>query len=226
MDVRSTERSCRWNERLFCPDWANLSPDLAEGSPNGLDANRLQRCWGDMLEISEELTDARLKTGDRYNESSRLAAPVLPKAFSERVRAAEKSGFFGTRRENVVFSAVESWLNFGTINAGHSRRTPRNRTASSKPPQLEDKFYFKIFSSPAFSVLLEDGWKLRLFWKNQGLRSSSGKEIQAGIPLFLLPHSALFPRMSQAGKKRVSKTATLLKRKFIPFDLNGLMPEM
>ena len=55
----------------------------------------------------------------------------------------------------MVFSAVESWLNFGTINAGHSRRTPRNRTASSKRRQAEDKLFLEIFSPHAFHVLSE-----------------------------------------------------------------------
>ena len=70
----------------------------------------MQHCWGDTLEISEELTEAGLETGDRDKESSRLATPVLPKAFLQRVRAAEVSGVGGTRWKNVVFSAVESWF--------------------------------------------------------------------------------------------------------------------
>ena len=120
---------------------------------NGLEANRFRLCWGDTLEISEELTDAKLKTGDRYNESSRLETPVLPKLFSQRVRAAEVSGFFGTRRENVVFSAVESWFDFETINAGSSRRTPRNRTGSSKRRGQKGKNYFNLFPPHASRVL-------------------------------------------------------------------------
>ncbi len=54
---------------------------------------------GHTLAISEERREFKLETGDKDKdkESARLATPVLPKAFLQRVRAAEVSGVGGTR---------------------------------------------------------------------------------------------------------------------------------
>jgi hypothetical protein len=65
---------------------------------------------GSALEISEGPKEAKLETGEKYKRNSRLATPVLPKAFSQGVRAAGLSGMSWARRKNVVFSAVESWF--------------------------------------------------------------------------------------------------------------------
>ena len=84
----------------------------------------------------------------------------------------------------MVFSAVESWLYFGTINAEPSRRTPRNRTATSKRLPCKGKNYLQIFSPPAFHVLAAaELWKpteVQAHWERR--HSCRRRRLRRGAP--------------------------------------------